>query len=186
VGVIHEKLPSVITARLDRVLDYGRARSIWPMSFAIACCGIEMMTTGSPRYDGDRFGIFFRATPRQSDLLIVAGPVSRKMEPAIKRIYDEMAAPRWVVAMGSCAISGGAFVDSYNILKGVDTILPVDIYIPGCPPRPEAFFDGILKLKERVSAGLTETQRQRLTRDEPIVVQPTAADERRDPDADAG
>lgn len=186
-GVIHEHLPHVITTRLDRLLDYGRGRSLWPMSYAIACCGIEMMTTGSPRYDGDRFGIFFRATPRQADVMIVAGPVSKKMEPAILRLYDQMAAPRWVVAMGSCAISGGAFADSYSILRGVDTILPVDIYIPGCPPRPEAFFDGILKLKDRVSAGLTEQQLRLAATDDPADVRmlPKSGEEA-DADADAG
>ena len=110
------------------------------------------MTAGSARYDFDRFGIMFRSSPRQSDVLIVPGPITRKMEPVYTRVYNQMAEPRWVIAMGSCAISGGAFADSYNVLRGADTIFPVDVYVPGCPPRPEALFYACLKLQEKIAS----------------------------------
>jgi NADH-quinone oxidoreductase subunit B len=145
--------PGFITTRLDKLLKWGRSRSLWPVNAGIACCSLEMMTMGAGRYDLDRFGIMMRASPRQSDVLIVPGPITRKMLPIVLRVYNQMAEPRWVIAMGSCAISGGAFSDSYNVIPGAASVLPVDVYIPGCPPRPEALFYGIIKLKERIQAG---------------------------------
>ena len=145
--------PTLITTTLDKLLKWGRSRSLWPVNADIACCSLEMMTMGAGRYDLDRFGIMMRASPRQSDVLIIPGPITRKMLPIVLRVYNQMAEPRWVIAMGSCAISGGAFADSYNVLPGAASVLPVDVYIPGCPPRPEALFYGIIKLKERIQAG---------------------------------
>lgn len=142
-----------IITTLDKLLRWGRSRSMWPCQAGLACCSLEMMTAGSARYDLDRFGIMFRSSPRQADVLIVPGPITRKMEPIITRVYNQMAEPRWVIAMGSCAITGGAFAESYNVLQGADTIFPVDVYIPGCPPRPEALFYGCLKLKEKIASG---------------------------------
>jgi NADH-quinone oxidoreductase subunit B len=144
---------TVITTTLDKLLRWGRSRSLWPVNAGIACCSLEMMAIGAGRYDLDRFGIMMRASPRQSDVLIVPGPITRKMLPIILRVYNQMAEPRWVIAMGSCAISGGAFADSYNVLPGAASVLPVDVFIPGCPPRPEALFYGIIKLKERIQSG---------------------------------
>ena len=141
---------NVITARLEDLVNWARSRSSWPASFGLACCAIEMMTTGAPRYDLARFGMeVFRASPRQADLMIVAGRVSNKMAPVLRQIYDQMPEPRWVLAMGVCASSGGMF-NNYAIVQGVDHVVPVDIYLPGCPPRPEMLIDAILKLHAKI------------------------------------
>lgn len=141
----------VSISTVDSLLNFARAHSIWPVTFGLACCAIEMMTAGAARFDIARFGYeVFRPSPRQADLMIVAGTITKKMQPLVKRIYDQMPEPKWVVAMGSCAISGGPFRDSYNVVPGADTFLPVDVYIPGCPPRPEALFYGLLELKKKI------------------------------------
>ncbi|MCJ7507793.1 MAG: NADH-quinone oxidoreductase subunit B [candidate division Zixibacteria bacterium] len=148
-----ERLPGggIVTTSLDGVLNYARANSLWYMLFGLACCAIEMMATGASRYDFDRFGMFFRASPRQTDLMFVAGTVTKKMAPRVKRLYEQMAEPRYVIAMGGCAINGGPFYyDSYSVLKGIDLVIPVDVYIPGCPPRPESLMEGVLKLQEKI------------------------------------
>jgi len=140
--------PNIILTTVEKVLDFARGNSLWPVTFGLACCAIEMMAAGGARYDISRFGYeVFRPSPRQADLMIVAGTVTNKMAPLVKRIYDQMPEPKYVIAMGSCAISGGPFVDSYNVLPGVDNIIPVDVYVPGCPPRPEALLHGMLQLK---------------------------------------
>lgn len=142
---------SIILAKVEDVLNWGRGWSFWPVSFGLACCAIEMMAAGGARFDISRFGYeVFRPTPRQADLMIVAGTVTRKMAPAIRKIYDQMSEPKYVLSMGSCANSGGPFVDSYAVMPGIDSIVPVDVYVPGCPPRPEALFYGLLQLKQKV------------------------------------
>lgn len=137
-------------------VNQARANSIWPLTFGLACCAIEMMATGASRYDLDQYGIFFRATPRQADLMIVAGRFPYKMAPRMRLLWEQMAEPRWVIAMGACASTGGPFYDTYSIVPGADQIIPVDIYIPGCPPRPEALIDGIRKLQEMIRSGRRE------------------------------
>ena len=141
----------VILTTLENVFNFARSRSLWPMTFGLACCAIEMMAAGDQRYDMSRFGYeVFRPSPRQSDVMIVAGTITKKMQPLIERLWDQMPEPKYVVAMGSCAISGGPFVDSYSVVLGADTFLPVDVYIPGCPPRPEALIYGMLQLRDKV------------------------------------
>jgi NADH-quinone oxidoreductase subunit B len=135
---------------LTKLADWSRKSSLWPMTFGLACCAIEMMATSASRYDLARFGSeLFRASPRQSDLMIVSGRVSQKMAPVLRQLYDQMPEPKWVIAMGDCASCGGVF-NNYAILQGVDRVVPVDVYVPGCPPRPEALIDGIIKLQERI------------------------------------
>jgi len=140
----------VITTSLETAVNWGRTRAMWPMLFGLACCAIEMMATQASHYDVSRFGMeLMRASPRQSDLMIVAGRVSRKMAPVLRRLYDQMPNPKWVLSMGDCASSGGVF-NNYAILQGVDEIVPVDVYVAGCPPRPEQLIDGILTLHNKV------------------------------------
>lgn len=137
---------------LDKALDFCRSNSLWPLSFGPACCAIEMMASGAARYDISRFGYeVFRPSPRHADVMIVAGTVTNKMAPIVRRLYDQMPEPRFVIAMGSCSITGGPFADSYNVVRGVDKLMPVDVVIPGCPPRPEALIEGFLKLKEKLN-----------------------------------
>jgi len=140
----------VVTAKLDDILNWGRKSSVWYLLFGLACCGIELMQTGGPRADLDRFGSVFRATPRQSDLMIVAGTLTYKMAERCKLLYDQMPDPKYVISMGSCANCGGLFQLSYSVVKGVDKIIPVDVYVPGCPPRPEALTEGLLKIQEKM------------------------------------
>lgn len=149
---VQEDLPeNVLMGSLDDVLAWARKSSMWPAMFGLACCAIEMITTTTSRFDISRFGMeIFRPSPRQADLMIVAGWVTWKMAPVLRRIYDQMAEPKWVVAMGVSAISGGPFVDTYSVVPGVNLVVPVDVYIPGCPPRPEALLAGLVKLQQRV------------------------------------
>ncbi len=150
---IEEKLPSgILLTSVEKLVNWTRKSSFWPATFGLACCAIEMMATGAARYDLARFGMeVFRASPRQADLMIVAGRVSQKMAPVLRQIYDQMPEPKWVLSMGVCASSGGMF-NNYAIVQGVDHVVPVDMYLPGCPPRPEMLIDAILKLHEKVMA----------------------------------
>ncbi len=142
---------NILTTSLDALVNWARKSSIWPMTFGLACCAIEMMATGAAKHDLDRFGIIFRASPRQSDCIIIAGTVTKKMLPVIKTVYEQMPEPKWVVAMGACACSGGVF-DTYSVVQGIDEALPVDVYIPGCPPRPEALLYGLMKLQDKIAS----------------------------------
>jgi NADH-quinone oxidoreductase subunit B len=149
-NIIAEALPEVLTTRLDSLINWARKSSLWPATFGLACCAIEMMNATSGRNDLARFGSeVFRASPRQADVMIVSGRVSRKMAPVLRRIYDQMPEPKWVISMGACATSGGVF-DNYAIVQGVDKIVPVDVYIPGCPPRPEMLIHAVMMLQDKV------------------------------------
>src|SRR6201990_727053 len=150
-NIIAEALPDIITTRLDSLVNWARKSSLWPATFGLACCAIEMMATTDARHDLARFGSeVFREGPRQADVMIVSGRVSRKMAPVLRRIYDQMPEPKWVISMGACATSGGVF-DNYAIVQGVDKIVPVDVYIPGCPPRPEMLIHAVMMLQDKVS-----------------------------------
>jgi NADH-quinone oxidoreductase subunit B len=148
---LEEKIPSgILLTSVEKVVNWSRKSSLWPATFGLACCAIEMMAVGTPDYDIARFGMErFSATPRQADLMIVAGRVSQKMAPVLRQIYDQMSDPKWVISMGVCASSGGMF-NNYAIVQGVDHIVPVDIYLPGCPPRPEMLLDSIVKLHDKI------------------------------------
>ena len=148
---LHEGGVNVVVGSLDEAINWGRSNSLWPLTFATSCCGIEFMSVGAARYDMARFGFeVARASPRQADFIMVAGTIVHKMAPVLKRLYDQMAEPKYVIAVGGCAVSGGPFKNSYHVLKGVEEILPVDVYIPGCPPRPEALLYGMMQLQRKL------------------------------------
>ena len=152
---LYDRLPrdglmGVVTTRTDELFAMARKSSLWPMTFGLACCAIEMIATYMSHFDLDRLGVVTWASPRQSDVMIVAGTVTKKMAPSIKLLYDQMPQPKWVIAMGSCATNGGPYAQYSRVLQGVDLIVPVDVYVPGCPPRPEALLDAILKLQDKI------------------------------------
>lgn len=148
---LNKERTNVVVGALDDLINWGRSNSLWSLTFATSCCGIEFMSVGAARYDFARFGFeVTRNSPRQADLIMVAGTITHKMAPVLKRLYDQMAEPKYVVAVGGCAISGGPFKGSYHVVNGVDKILPVDVYIPGCPPRPEAILYGMMQLQRKV------------------------------------
>jgi NADH-quinone oxidoreductase subunit B len=173
---------NVFMSTLDALINWGRSNSVWPLTFATSCCGIEMMAAGAPRHDFARFGIeVYRASPRQADVIVVAGTIVKKMAPVLKRLYDQMADPKYVIAMGACAISGGPFhYNSYSAIRGVDEIIPVDVYIPGCPPRPEALLYGIMQLQRRIQTSSMGHQPEEakvpVTRELPLVFPPLQSD----------
>ena len=151
---------NVITTTMEQAMNWSKQSSIWPMTFGLACCAIEMMAVGASRYDLDRFGAgAFRATPRQADLMIVAGTVTFKMASRVRRVYEQMPDPKYVIAMGACTVGGGPyFKHGYHVVKGVDLVVPVDVYVPGCPPRPEALLEGIMRIQDKIKSRKTVTK----------------------------
>jgi NADH-quinone oxidoreductase subunit B len=150
----------ILISKLDQVINWARSNSLWPLVFGTSCCAIEMMSTASAKYDWSRFGFeVARATPRQADVIIIAGTIVNKMGPVLKRLYDQMADPKYVIAMGACATSGGPFFyNTYSVVKGADHVIPVDVYIAGCPPRPEALIHALITLQEKIKSGMTREQ----------------------------
>lgn len=144
-----------VTTTIDSLIGWARGGSMWPMTFGLACCAVEMMHVGASRYDLDRFGIIFRPSPRQSDVMIVAGTLCNKMAPALRKVYDQMSEPRYAISMGSCANGGGYYHYSYSVVRGCDRIIPIDVYVPGCPPTAEALLYGILQLKTKINTTST-------------------------------
>ena len=157
-----EEVPGggIVLSKLDELVNWARSNSLWPLTFATSCCGIEYMLVAGPKYDFSRFGFeVARATPRQADVIIIAGTIVNKMAPVLKRLYDQMADPKYVIAMGACAISGGPFFyNTYSVVKGADHVIPVDVYIPGCPPRPEALIHALITLQDKIKMGMTREQ----------------------------
>ncbi|OGT67078.1 MAG: NADH dehydrogenase [Gammaproteobacteria bacterium RIFCSPHIGHO2_12_FULL_45_9] len=149
-GVTDLLKPGFYVTSLDDLFAWARSGSMWPVSFGLACCAVEMMHAGASRYDLDRFGVMFRPSPRQSDVMIVAGTLCNKMAPALRKVYDQMADPKWVISMGSCANGGGYYHYSYSVVRGCDRIVPVDIYVPGCPPTAEALMYGVIQLQNKI------------------------------------
>ncbi|XP_047044135.1 NADH-quinone oxidoreductase subunit B-like [Lolium rigidum] len=145
------KAAEFVVSKVDDLMNWARRGSIWPMTFGLACCAVEMMHAGASRYDFDRFGVIFRPSPRQSDCMIVAGTLTNKMAPALRKVYDQMPEPRWVISMGSCANGGGYYHYSYSVVRGCDRIVPVDIFVPGCPPTAEALLYGVLQLQKKIN-----------------------------------
>ena len=145
---------NIVIGVLDKIINWGRSNSLWPLYFGTSCCAIEMMQTGAARHDWARFGMeVARPTPRQADVIVIAGTITNKMAPALRKLYDQMAEPKYVVAMGACAISGGPFYyNSYSVVRGADHVVPVDVYVPGCPPRPESLLDAMIKLQKKIRA----------------------------------
>ena len=163
-NLIRSALPGVITGKIDEIAALGRRNSLWTLTFGLACCAIEMISTHMAHHDFDRFGIVTWPSPRQSDLMIVAGTVVKKMADPIRLLYEQMPDPKWVIAMGTCATSGGPYYRSYSVVMGVDHIVPVDVYVPGCPPRPEALMDGIMKLQQKIKRDAAERQTEAVPR----------------------
>ena len=154
---------NIVIAKMEDVLNWARLSSLWQLSFGLACCAIEMMAASASNYDFDRFGVMPRPTPRQADVILISGTVTLKMATRIKRLYEQMPDPKYIISMGSCANSGGPYWEhGYHVLKGIDRIIPVDVYVPGCPPRPEALFEGLLKLQEKIRTETLRTKTKKI------------------------
>jgi len=154
---------NIVVAKMEDVMNWARLSSLWQLSFGLACCAIEMMAASASNYDFDRFGVMPRPTPRQADIIIISGTVTLKMATRIKRLYEQMPDPKYIISMGSCANTGGPYWEhGYHVLKGIDRIIPVDVYVPGCPPRPEALFEGLLKLQEKIRTETIRTKNKKI------------------------
>jgi len=162
-------LKKFISVLGGRFFNWGQRKSLFPLHLGIKCCALEMAAAGGPRFDAERFGVFFRSSPRQCDILLVNGPISKKFADPIVRLWEQMPEPKWCIAMGECAISGGPYYQSYNILEGVNTLIPVDVYIPGCPPRPEALIDGFAHLRKKIMKMGVKSSSDRVG-DAPIII----------------